>query len=101
MDILLTGGAGQVGIELQRQDWGEGVTVHAPGRDVLDLADAASVERVLAERPWGAVISSGAYTAVKRYLAAIRPKNGRCAPRTRATPSSARPGSSARIAPTS
>ncbi len=66
MDILLTGGAGQVGIELQRQDWGEGVTVHAPGRDVLDLADAASVERVLAERPWGAVISSGAYTAVDK-----------------------------------
>lgn len=66
MDILLTGGAGQVGIELQRQAWGDGVTVHAPGRDALDLADAASVERVLALRAWGAVVSSGAYTAVDK-----------------------------------
>lgn len=66
MDILLTGGGGQVGIELQRQDWGEDVTVHAPGRDTLDLADPASVERMLAQRPWGAVISSGAYTAVDK-----------------------------------
>ncbi len=66
MDILLTGGAGQVGIELRRQDWGEGATIHAPGRDALDLADAASVERILDERPWAAVISSGAYTAVDK-----------------------------------
>lgn len=66
MDILLTGGGGQVGLELRRQDWGDGVTIHAPGRDTLDLADVASVERVLAERAWGAVISSGAYTAVDK-----------------------------------
>ena len=66
MDILLTGGSGQVGIELLRQPWPEGARLHAPGRDELDLADPASVARIMAARPWDAVISSGAYTAVDK-----------------------------------
>jgi dTDP-4-dehydrorhamnose reductase len=66
MDVLITGGAGQVGIELQRQAWPEGVRLHAPTRAELDLADPASIERMLAARPWAAVISSGAYTAVDK-----------------------------------
>jgi dTDP-4-dehydrorhamnose reductase len=66
MDILVTGGTGQVGIEILRQDWPEGVVLHAPGRDVLDLADPASVARIMASRRWDAVISSGAYTAVDK-----------------------------------
>lgn len=66
MDILLTGGTGQVGIELLRQPWPEGVRVHAPSRAELDLCDPASVARIMAARPWAAVISSGAYTAVDK-----------------------------------
>ena len=66
MDILVTGGTGQVGIELLRQDWPEGVVLHAPGRAELDLTDPASVARVMASRRWDAVISSGAYTAVDK-----------------------------------
>ncbi|MDB5510839.1 MAG: rfbD [Enterovirga sp.] len=66
MRILVTGGTGQVGIELQALDWGEGTVLDAPGRDTLDLADAASIERVLSARSYDAVISSGAYTAVDK-----------------------------------
>jgi dTDP-4-dehydrorhamnose reductase len=66
MDVLLTGGTGQLGIELLRQPWPEGVRLHAPARAELDLADPASVARMVASRRWDAVISSGAYTAVDR-----------------------------------
>lgn len=66
MDILLTGGAGQVGIELLRQAWPPEIRIHAPGRAELDLANVSSIERVLSERRWGAVISAGAFTAVDR-----------------------------------
>lgn len=66
MDILLTGGTGQVGIELQRQKWPEGVVLHAPTRCELDLLDPNSIRRILDSRQWSAVINSGAYTAVDR-----------------------------------
>lgn len=66
MNILLTGGAGQVGIELQRQPWPAGVAIQAPPRATLDLSDPDSIRRVLAATRWDAVISSGAYTAVDR-----------------------------------
>jgi dTDP-4-dehydrorhamnose reductase len=66
MDILVTGGSGQVGIEILRQAWPDEVRLHAPGRDRLDLADPSSVARVMAEPRWDAGISSGAYTAVDK-----------------------------------
>lgn len=66
MDILVTGGSGQIGIELLRQSWPEGFRIHAPSRAELDLADPASIERVMSARPWAGVISSGAYTAVDK-----------------------------------
>jgi dTDP-4-dehydrorhamnose reductase len=66
MDILITGGAGQVGIELQRQSWPEAVSLHAPSRELLDLSSPDSIDRVLTGRRWDAVISSGAYTAVDK-----------------------------------
>ena len=72
MDVLITGGAGQVGIELQRQAWPEGIRLHAPSRAELDLADPASIERMLAARPWAAVISAGAYTAVDKAESEVR-----------------------------
>ncbi|MEE7477019.1 dTDP-4-dehydrorhamnose reductase [Methylobacterium hispanicum] len=71
MDILILGGAGQVGTELQALAWPEGVRVHAPGRDVLDITDAAAVARAVAERAYGAVINTAAYTAVDKAESAV------------------------------
>lgn len=64
--ILITGGAGQLGLALARAAWPEDVVLHRPARDELDLADASSIRRVLESRPWAAVINSGAYTAVDK-----------------------------------
>jgi dTDP-4-dehydrorhamnose reductase len=66
IDILITGGAGQVGIELLRARWPAHVRLHAPDRSVLDLADAASVARVFEATPFAAVINPAAYTAVDK-----------------------------------
>ena len=66
MDILLTGGTGQVGLELARLAWPEGVRLHAPERAELDLGDAASVRAAVASRRWDAIVSCGAYTAVDK-----------------------------------
>ncbi|TXN54191.1 sugar nucleotide-binding protein, partial [Methylobacterium sp. WL6] len=66
MDILVLGGAGQVGTELQAYAWPDGVRVHAPDRAALDITDAEAVAARMAERPWGAVINTAAYTAVDR-----------------------------------
>ena len=46
MDVLVLGGAGQVGTELQALAWPDGVTVHAPGRAELDITDADAPERI-------------------------------------------------------
>ncbi|MFC5345609.1 dTDP-4-dehydrorhamnose reductase [Brevundimonas staleyi] len=64
--ILVTGGAGQVGLELQSIGWPEGVVLHAPTRAELDLGDAASIRAAFAAAPFAAVINAGAYTAVDR-----------------------------------
>lgn len=66
MDILVLGGAGQVGTELRALSWPDGVTVHAPDRKALDITDSEAVARVIAERAWGAVINTAAYTAVDK-----------------------------------
>ena len=64
--ILVTGGGGQLGLELVAADWPESVVIHAPGRDALDLSDPASIRAVFASRPFAAVINSGAWTAVDK-----------------------------------
>ena len=64
--ILVTGGAGQVGLELLAADWPEGVILHAPNRDELDLSDPVSIRSAFARQPWAAVINSGAWTAVDK-----------------------------------
>lgn len=64
--ILLTGGTGQVGIELLRCNWPEHVELIAPTREELDLSDCESVERYLSSGDFSAVINAGAYTAVDR-----------------------------------
>lgn len=64
--ILITGGAGQVGLELARADWPAEVVLHLPTREQLDLSDPASVRAAFAATPFAAVINSGAYTAVDK-----------------------------------
>jgi dTDP-4-dehydrorhamnose reductase len=63
--VLLTGGSGQVGTAIRRLA-PTGWEIAAPARAELDLADPQVIEAVIASRPWAAVISSGAYTAVDR-----------------------------------
>ena len=65
-DILVTGGAGQVGLELARADWPSYVRLHMPTRDELDLGDTDAVRAMFAATPFKAVINSGAYTAVDK-----------------------------------
>lgn len=64
LDILVTGGAGQIGQELLAADWPSEVVVHAPNRSDLDLTDAASIKAAFACKPFAAVINAGAWTAV-------------------------------------
>ena len=64
--VLVTGGNGQLGIELQRCAWPDGYQVVATGRSDLDLTDSAAIAASVAERDWAAVINAGAYTAVDK-----------------------------------
>ena len=62
--ILVTGGTGQVGLELLRQPWPTGVSVLAPGRDQLDLASTESIAAWFGGRQIDCIINPAAYTAV-------------------------------------
>lgn len=64
--ILITGGTGQVGLELQALAWPDGIVLHAPTRAELDLSDAASICAVFAADTFDAVINCGAYTSVDK-----------------------------------
>lgn len=68
--ILITGGNGQLGTELKRLAWPDGLAITAIDIDELDLRDTAAVTAMVAQghdgRPWAAVISAGAYTAVDK-----------------------------------
>lgn len=64
--LLVTGGAGQVGLELGAAAWPDNIIVHRPDRQALDLTDPESIRRVFAATPFAAVINAGAYTAVDR-----------------------------------
>ncbi|WP_066480285.1 MULTISPECIES: dTDP-4-dehydrorhamnose reductase [unclassified Sphingomonas] len=63
-EILVTGGSGQVGTELQRLAMPPGWRIVAPPRGELDLADPRSIAAAVRARPWAAIINAGAYTAV-------------------------------------
>ncbi|MBY0296027.1 MAG: dTDP-4-dehydrorhamnose reductase [Methylobacterium sp.] len=65
-DILILGGGGQVGTELQHHAWPADVTLHAPAREALDITDEAAVEAAVAARAYAAVINAAAYTAVDK-----------------------------------
>jgi dTDP-4-dehydrorhamnose reductase len=64
--ILVTGGAGQLGIELARARLPEGWAVVALDRAGLDLTDTAAIAAKVAERDWAAVVNGAAYTAVDK-----------------------------------
>ncbi|MBV9567439.1 MAG: dTDP-4-dehydrorhamnose reductase, partial [Hyphomicrobiales bacterium] len=64
MHILVTGGTGQVGLELKRHSWPEGVNAQFPSREELDLSKPDEIARVVASRPWSVVINAAAFTAV-------------------------------------
>ena len=62
--ILITGGNGQLGTELKRYPWPKGWGVTAVDIDELDLRETTAIAAMVASKPWAAVISAGAYTAV-------------------------------------
>ncbi|MBN8808840.1 MAG: dTDP-4-dehydrorhamnose reductase [Sphingomonas sp.] len=63
-DILVTGGGGQLGSELQRANWPAGWRVVAIDVADLDMRDTAAIAAKVTERPWAAIINGAAYTAV-------------------------------------
>src|SRR5882757_8924684 len=65
-EILVTGGQGQVGLELAARQWPDGVRVVLPTRAELDIANADSVRAYFAGKSFAAVINSAAYTAVDK-----------------------------------
>lgn len=62
--ILVTGGTGQIGQELQRQPWPEGTILLAPLRSELDLEQQDSIAAWFAGRQVDCIINTAAYTAV-------------------------------------
>lgn len=66
MNILVTGGSGQVGRELTSIQWPKDVVLHRPTRVELDLAVPESIKALFARSSYDAVINAGAYTAVDR-----------------------------------
>jgi dTDP-4-dehydrorhamnose reductase len=65
IDVLLTGGSGQVGTEVIALA-PAGMNIVAPGRDRLDMSDADAIVALVASHPWAAVINCAAHTAVDR-----------------------------------
>lgn len=63
-EILLTGGAGQVGTALQALEWPVGLRLVVPSRPELDLAEPAALSRWLAGRHFQGIINCGAFTGV-------------------------------------
>jgi len=66
MRLLLFGGAGQVGTELRTLALSQSVDVIAPTRSVVDLEDLDAIGRIMAAKPWSAVINAAGYTNVDR-----------------------------------
>lgn len=65
MTILLTGASGQIGHELARSLQCLG-PLHAPGRDRLDLADHAQIDRVVRALRPSVIVNAAAFTEVDR-----------------------------------
>ncbi|MGQ0335420.1 dTDP-4-dehydrorhamnose reductase [Halomonas elongata] len=65
MKLLLLGGSGQVGFELERRLTVLGEVV-APDRSELDLADAGAVTAYIDEQQPAVIVNAAAYTAVDK-----------------------------------
>ena len=66
LNILITGGAGQVGLELAGTTWPAGTRLCLPGRAKLDLGSSDSVAALFDGERFDAVINCAAYTAVDK-----------------------------------
>lgn len=66
MKVLVLGTPGQLGHELMRSVWPEGLTVAGVGFPDFDMGKEADVLRVVAEHAPGLVINATAYTAVDK-----------------------------------
>ena len=64
--ILVTGGQGQIGQELARYAWPDGIELVLPKRSELDLSNRNSIERYLTQSKSAAIVNCAAYTAVDR-----------------------------------
>lgn len=62
--ILVTGGTGQVGLELARLAWPASVEPCFPHREELELSSPAGIAAYLGSRRFDCVINTAAYTAV-------------------------------------
>ncbi|WP_126172169.1 dTDP-4-dehydrorhamnose reductase [Altericroceibacterium xinjiangense] len=62
--VLVTGGEGQIGRELQRLSWPSGLVAVFPGRDRLDLCNPESIAEYVAGTDWGCIVNCAAWTAV-------------------------------------
>ena len=63
--VLVTGGAGQVGLSMQALG-NDALVLHAPDRKHLDLMSDVSIRDAVFSRQWSAVINAAAYTAVDK-----------------------------------
>lgn len=64
MRVLITGRTGQVGLELSRQAWPDGIELVSPDRERLDLGDPEAIRTYVANGDFSAAINPAAYTAV-------------------------------------
>ena len=71
MDILITGGTGQVGRALIAASLPEGVRLLAPGRDGLDLADGGSIAAAVASIVFGLTAPVGDFRVALLWTSAI------------------------------
>lgn len=62
--ILVTGGTGQIGIELGRLNWPSGTTIHAPDRSDCDITSPLSIDRAVGRSSYSCVINCAGWTAV-------------------------------------
>lgn len=64
--ILVTGGQGQIGLELARQSWPADMTIHCPTRETCDIGSPESLLAYVRSFPFSAIINCAAYTGVDK-----------------------------------
>ena len=66
MRVLITGGDGQLGIELRNQLNNNKYIVTSTNTSILDIADMSKVRKILTSEPYDVVINCAAYTQVDK-----------------------------------